>query len=482
MNLETKINKKKKQSQNKIPKISIEGSFARVKLSGSLLKLSSLYSVKRTWILILIITFISFVSAVIGVFFLQNTGLYNVGFEAFAQGFARLVAFVVDGDINFKNNIMNALFWGLIIVVNIPLIFFGWYKIGKRFTLFSTYYIVVSSLIGLSLGYIPGIDKVFLFAKTTSLDEFVNAGVQISLWNSQHDSISQLSLFIYGFIYGLVQAICYAILFILGSSSGGLDFIVVWYAEKKYKNLGTIFTYFNILCFIISYAVGTFVTSSITIEKYGGVIADNFGLDDNIIPLTVVPWSLDLFFSPNFAATMLMSIVLGITLNAFFPKYQMSKVEIISRYVNEIRDAVIAENKPYSLSIKTVEGGYSKLPQKMLVTVCMYVDAAYLLELVRKYDPNALFTVVLIKSVDGYVYVSSKNEEHINLFSILKKFFKKKSNETEEDIYHKIEFEVDDNLIDKTSEINETENEEINVIEASEVYDETLENKNNEEK
>lgn len=449
----------------------INGSFTRVKLSGSLLKLSSLYSIKKTWVLLLVITLISLISGFIGVLFLQNTGLYNVGFEAFAQGIARLVSFLIKGDPSLKNSVMNALFWSLIIVVNIPLIFFGWIKIGKKFTLFTTYYIVVSSLFGLFLGYIPGIEKVFLFSQVIPLKEFAQEGVQIAFWNSQHDSIVQISLFIYGLFYGLIQAICYATLFIIGTSSGGLDFIVVWYAEKKYKNLGTIFTYFNILCFLISYIMGTYVTSSIVLENNNNLIFDNVTQQKTEITKA---WSADLFFSPNLMATLLMSIVLGVTLNAFFPKYQMSKVEILSKNVNEIRDYIIDQNKPYSLSLKTIEGGYSRLPQHMLVTVCMYVDAAHLLEIVRKYDPNALFTVTIVKSVDGYVYVANKEEEEFKLFSSLKR---KKHKNNESEIVSDLEFEVDDTLL-KDHKIDSPKKDSagktIKIIEASEVYDKSL--------
>lgn len=456
-------------NKNKPLNIAINGNFLRVKLSGSMLKLSSLYGIKKLWVQFLIITLVSLISGVFGVFFLQNTGLYNVGFEAFSQGIARLASFLIQGPLELKLSIMNTLFWLLNIVVNIPLIFFGWYKIGKKFTLFSTYFIVISSLFGLFLGYIPGIENVFVFATVVPLDVFKENGVQIALWNSQHDTIVQLSLFIYGFVYGLIQAICYATLFILGTSSGGLDFIVVWYAEKKYKNLGTVFTYFNILCFIISYIIGSYIPASLTIIRFPDQVVDvgNTVIENSHLTSA---WSLDLFFSPNFVATLAMSIVLGMTLNVFFPKYQMTKVEIVSRYASEIRDYLISKNKPYSLSIKTIEGGYSRLPQKMLITNCMFVDAANLLRIVRKYDPNALFVVSLVKTIDGYIYVATKKEENFSFkhsFDWFKKIITKKQDLTE---LHQIEFETENELDENNKNIDSK----INVIEASEVYDETL--------
>lgn len=459
------MNTKIKEKHNK--NISIRGDFTRVKLSGSLLKLSQLYAIKKTWIKIVLIIIVSLISGLFGVLFLQNTGLYNVGFEAFAQGTARIASFLVKGDLALKTSVMNVLFWSLIIVINIPLIFFGWKKIGKKFTITTTFYIVVSSLFGLSLGYLPNVENIFLFSKIIPEDDFVNNGVQITLWNSQHDSTGHLSLFIYGFVYGIVQAICYAILFIIGSSSGGLDFIVVWYAEKKYKNLGTIFTYFNVLCFVISYILGTFIPASLTLNDTGN-------LTNNQGEIIAMAWDFGIFFSPNFMATILMSIVFGITLNSFFPKYQMSKVEIVSRHVEQIRDHIILENKPYSISIKTIEGGYSRLPQKVLVTNCMYVDASYLLEVARKYDPNALFIVTLIKSIDGYVYVSKRKEEYFSIF----KFFHSNKNNKNNEIHESrhIHFEIDDDFLRKLDEKRLKNETSVRIIEASEVFDDEFEN------
>ncbi len=455
--------------KNSKKNIDIKGNFARAKLSGSLMKLSLLYRVKKRWVILLIITLVSMLSGFIGVLCLQNTGLYNVGLEAFAQGIARFVAYFIKGDTKLKANVMNALFWSLIIVLNIPLIFFGWYKIGKKFTFYSTYYIVVSSLFGLSLGYIPGIENVFLFAKVQPHPIFVQSGVQVSLWNYGIDTVSQVSLFIYGFLYGFLQAICYATLFIIGTSSGGLDFIVVWYAEKKYKDLGTVFTYFNILCFVISYFLGTYVTSSLTINENLGILISP---TPDFSKISTRPWDLDLFFSPNFMATLLLSIVLGFTLNQYFPKYQMSKVEIVSRNFEEIRNHVISQKKPYSLSIKTLEGGYSRLPQKMLVTICMFMDAKDLLELTRQYDQNALFVVTLVKSVDGYVYMT-KEEEEFALWSFFRRMKKGNKNSAKAEEERKIHFEVDKEIVTKQNDKTITK-EVVSVIEASEVCDDSV--------
>lgn len=464
------------KQNNKSPssKVIVQGNYNRVKISSSMLKLSSIYGVNNKWVKLTIITIVSILSGIIGDLLLQNTGLYTVGIEAIAQGIARIASYFSTMD---KNVIMNALFWSLIIVVNIPLLIFGWFKVGKTFTIYSSYYVVVSSLFGLAFGFIHGIHDVFIFADTnlssnnTPGNFLSDAGVQITLWN--YDTTAQLSLFVYGIVYGVIQAIFYAILFILGCSSAGLDMIIVWYAEKKYKDIGTVFTYFNILCFMFSYVIGTYVPASLSIKEHLSPSEYH-----------TAPWEVSLFFSPNFVSTLVMSVVLGITLNKFFPKYQMCKIEILSKKVDEIRNEIIDCQKPYSLSIFTVEGGYSKLPQKSLVTNCMYMDAPNLLKIVRKQDPNALFILTIIKNIDGYMYIAAKEEENVNIkLSFLDHFkFLKKKNKNDV----KITFEIDsDNNLDLNNDINndlsiinssdeKNIEKEVKIIEASEVSTDTL--------
>lgn len=462
------------------PKVTIQGNYTRVKISSSMLKLSSIYSVNNKWIKIIIITVVSIISGIIGDLLLQNTGLYTVGIEAIAQGIARLSSFFASEQT--KEIIMNALFWSLIIVVNIPLLIFGWFKVGKAFTLYSSFYVVVSSIFGLAFGFINGIHDVFIFADTNlnpngEASFLAHDGVQITLWN--YDTTSQLSLFVYGFVYGVIQAIFYAILFILGCSSAGLDMIIVWYAEKKYKDLGTVFTYFNILSFILSYIIGTYIPASISISNHLSDAEKNFHTE---------PWEASLFFSPNFVSTLVMSVVLGTTLNKFFPKYQMCKVEILSKNVDEIRNEIIESQKPYSLSISTVEGGYSKLPQKSLVTNCMYIDAPNLLKLVRKHDANALFILTIIKNIDGFMYVASKEEDDIKFDLLSRRFKKFKKNKKDVKILFEINEENNENnsstiksndvnIVSSSSDNNKTLEQEMKVIQASEVLsDHDLEN------
>jgi uncharacterized membrane-anchored protein YitT (DUF2179 family) len=84
-------------------------------------------------------------------FLIKNTGLYNSGLNAIVQGIARITNTAMLNSNSEKINnlaptIFNILFWGLYIVVNIPLFMFARRKIGKTFANLTMIFVIVNSL------------------------------------------------------------------------------------------------------------------------------------------------------------------------------------------------------------------------------------------------------------------------------------------------------------------------------------------------
>jgi uncharacterized membrane-anchored protein YitT (DUF2179 family) len=80
------------------------------------------------------------------VLLVEVTGLYAGGFGACFQGVARTVYVVLKlHDVNERlaSTIFNALFWGLYVLLNIPLTIFAYFKINKQFAKLSIVYLLV---------------------------------------------------------------------------------------------------------------------------------------------------------------------------------------------------------------------------------------------------------------------------------------------------------------------------------------------------
>ena len=103
--------------------VKIQGNLVRVHLSGSFLKFQAIYKVKKLYLQLLILSVIAFFWGLLGVVFVQFSGLYDIGIASISQGLARLADYLirsnkvsVDAD-----TIYNVIFWLSQILINIPL-------------------------------------------------------------------------------------------------------------------------------------------------------------------------------------------------------------------------------------------------------------------------------------------------------------------------------------------------------------------------
>jgi len=72
-----------------------------------------------------------------------------------------------------------------------------------------------------------------------------------------------LYLFLYAAIYGICTGLCYSLLYIVGASSAGLDFVSIYYATKKQKNLGGILVIINSSAMLLGTIIGTYIPAGL---------------------------------------------------------------------------------------------------------------------------------------------------------------------------------------------------------------------------
>jgi uncharacterized membrane-anchored protein YitT (DUF2179 family) len=190
------------------------------------------------------------------------------------------------------------MFWGLYFIFNIPLFVFGYFKIGKTFSILTLVYLSCNTVVGLGLSEIPHISDVFIFGNTlphgdidpnhagsiyNGANIFAHNGVYVlpfyfnpnpgilngevfsasQVFDNEHDPTSALFLFIYALVYGLASALCYSLLYIVGSCTAGLDFISIYYATIKHKSLGTTLIIINSLSMLVGASIGSYGSAAI---------------------------------------------------------------------------------------------------------------------------------------------------------------------------------------------------------------------------
>lgn len=345
----------------------------RVRLFSSILSFSSRYHTLPLFRKIIVLLFASFFAGLFGAIFVQNTGLYMSGLAGTSQGIARLVRSFLSAEYEW---VYNLLFWLLIVLINIPLFFFGYYKISKEFAILTAVYVTFANLFGFIFSNIPGVSDFVLIGSN------IDRKTPFS-WTENGGQL--FGLFFSGLVYGQLMAVVYMFIFAVNGSSGGFDFFSVWYSRKKHKSIAKIFTIVSCVSMFFGTVLGGYVVQCTTENKLSQIN--------------------QYMFTPNLLTSLMMVILQGITLNLLFPRFKWVKVEIYNNKCDEIRNILMSDPHPHAVSICEIVGGYSLKPKKIISTICLYFEIPRLLALVRYVDKNCLVSISDVKSLDGYVYM-----------------------------------------------------------------------------
>lgn len=97
-------------------------------------------------------------------------------------------------------------------------------------------------------------------------------------------------------------------------------------------------------------------------------------------------------------------------MDSWFPRYRLARVEIYTEKIQEIRNLLINDKNPHSLSIQDVIGGYSLNKRQIIVTISMYIEVPRLIRLIRAVDKTCLLSITTIRGIDGYVFLTESTE------------------------------------------------------------------------
>lgn len=366
-----------------------------VKYSARTIRMGPFYKISKLWEKYLLIAILGCISSVVVWLLVQYTGVYSAGLSGVIQGLAKIVKIELDNAQmqDLAVTVYNAMFWGMYFVLNIPLLIFAYFKLGKHFALMTIVYIAFSQLVGFGLGYINDGQGIFIFANMSQIENtplFV-PGVQLLPWNSGNGAIP--SLFVYAAIYALVAGISNSIVYILGASTGGTDVFGFYFSKVKNKSIGTLLTYFNVGSLIIGVILGSFTCWMIQAKP------------DQQTPNSI----LEAFFSPNLIASVLGSILSGMIYNYFFPRSKIVKVQIYSEKAQEIAFSLIEKDWNYKLIVSqnTSDSLGGSSANKSLETVCSYIDLPVLVSNIRDVDSDGLITIYSTFGVDGELPTTS---------------------------------------------------------------------------
>lgn len=239
-------------------------------------------------------------------YFLSPAGLIPSGIPAFGRIFAMLIFPPTTVD-NINNG--NLMYYVFFIVDNIPLIIFAWIKVNKNFVFKTLFFMVLQIFFHIlinGIGPYQGIPKI-------NANEFY---FLINLKTINDPSIRYLWIFLFCTISGSISGVCYGLLYMSGSSTGGTDFVDIYLSKKWKKPIGNINIVVNLLLLLIAMAIG---------------YAINDGRQNSAF------WQY--YFSPVLFASIVMLFVSGTVTNLVYPRYLDIVVKVIT-----LKDQEIVQN------------------------------------------------------------------------------------------------------------------------------------------
>jgi uncharacterized membrane-anchored protein YitT (DUF2179 family) len=75
-------------------------------------------------------------------------------------------------------------------------------------------------------------------------------------------------LLLYCCVYAIISSLGYAMVYIIGGSTGGSDFVTIYFSQEKNKNVGLMFIIINAICMSIGITIGSYGAGILTDPKY----------------------------------------------------------------------------------------------------------------------------------------------------------------------------------------------------------------------
>ncbi|MCQ2088316.1 MAG: YitT family protein [Bacilli bacterium] len=289
--------------------------------------------------------FTSFITPHNGGSFVIATG----GVSGIAQIIAKVLAIF---GVEVGNNVIQGVFYS---VLNIPLVIFSFFLIGKKFTIFTTVNVVATSLFVVLFSQDGGIAERFAS---------VSMGSQLML-----DSILVRVV-----LAGICTGVSSAIAFVGNISCGGIDIVTYYWGMRKSSQLGKYTMILNGFVFSI-YSLLCVVNSS-----------------ENTLGYAV--------FSIIYSA--LYCIICAAVIDLINLRNKKVRVEIITSQSN--MGDILISNFPHGATVENAKGVYSKTDKFIFLMTVSSNEYKKVLSIAQKVDPNSFVSIFSVVQVYGNFY------------------------------------------------------------------------------
>lgn len=280
-----------------------------------------------------------------------------------ASGLSQVVLAIIKisgGTYLTDNLLFDVTYWCLYLGINIPLFLLAFFKVGKRFAIYSLLNVALASIFGIIL-------------PNSSPNDIIN---QVT-YSLGQDIVSRV---LFG---GLCTGVASALAYHIESTAGGTDIIAYYISEKKSVQIGKWSALFNLII-VSTYSILSTVPINpvFSAAEMGEVAA----------PTALVIFLFTLFY-------MVLVTVVVDTINI-----QNKKVELQIMTSNYNLSNVVLANIPHGCTVIDARGGYTGKPVYIIYMSVRKKEAKKVVKICQKVDPNAFINVMPMDQVYGRFY------------------------------------------------------------------------------
>ncbi len=325
--------------------------------------------VGQNWKKILIIIFCSIFYSFGQVHFMIKAGSVLDGVEAISVSMAYILT------------VLKPYLTILYLALNIPLIIFYWKKVKRHFIITTLIFLFFNALFGFVFGIQP-------------VEKFISEKVIVIMqdgWMSASGSDIGTTKYVAAgwpvFIYVILAVACCspaaAIVWKLGSSTGGTDLIAYDISDKYKKPVGSFLmltgTLMATLGILFLYLSKQFMPTN---------ISENINGFNNILGCQTF-------------GTYLYILLNGFVINSIYPKYQKVRLKIDTRNLEEVTNFFKSINfwHPYKI-VKSISG-YNNNTIYSIESIVLLLESDDIAKKIKDYVPDAWISVAPISKIYG---------------------------------------------------------------------------------
>ena len=273
------------------------------------------------------------------------------GVSGLSQNFVKLIYDILGFKLVAENVLQSILYF----LLNIPVFILGWLKIGKRFTIFSIINVFLASIF---ISLIP------------------------QSWETSVLYDSQLTRTLYA---GILAGFSAAIAFKGNVSSGGMDIIAYYFANRKSEGVGKYNVSFNIV--VVSFY---FVLNLIKPSTTSDVITDP-GITNVNVAIT------------SFISSITYLVMTSFVIDLINVRNKKAQVQIITNH--EELATILISNFPHGATTVKGMGVFSNSEKTIIYMTVSSNEVADVVRLIQQVDERAFVNVSDLRQVFGKFYI-----------------------------------------------------------------------------